>query len=111
MPTPGGPQEHDVLPPLEEAERVQALELLALHTQLEAEVEVAERLDRRQPGAPHGGLEPAGIPERDVRAQELLQRLAGGELPAVDLTQDVVEGLQRPGHLEIGELRAEAVAE
>ena len=42
-------EEHDVLVPLDEAELVQALDLLAVHRGLEGEVEVGERLDGRQP--------------------------------------------------------------
>src|SRR5690606_8227583 len=42
---------------------VQALDLLAPDARLEAEVEAFERLDRRQSGGAHGGLEAAVVSE------------------------------------------------
>lgn len=96
---------------LEESERVEALDLLALDAGLEAEVEVPERLHDRQSGTAHRRLQAPRIPERDVGAQELGQCLTGGELAAVDTAEDVIQGLQRPRHLEVGELVAQPVAQ
>jgi len=48
------PEKDYVLPPLDEAEGVEALDLVAFDTRLEAEVEVGERLHGRERGGPHG---------------------------------------------------------
>ena len=96
---------------LDEAERVQALDLLALERGLEGEVEIGERLDRRQAGGAHRGDEPAIVAQRDLRAEESLDGDGALELAAVERTQDVVEGFERTGEFEIRELRAHAVAE
>jgi hypothetical protein len=61
-----GPEEDHILPPLDEREGVEALELIALDRGLEAEIEVAQRLHCREPGRAHGGLEPALIAERGL---------------------------------------------
>ena len=54
----------------------------------------------------------AGIAQRDLRTEERLERGSGAlRWPPSMLAQDVVEGFERAGHLEVGELRAEPVAE
>src|SRR6266566_4680272 len=70
LPHTGRPEEDDVFFALDEAERVQAVELLAFDRRLEAEVEVGERLHGRQTRGAHGGGEPAGIAQRDLRPGE-----------------------------------------
>jgi hypothetical protein len=105
------PEEHDILASLDEAQRVEALELVAFDARLEAEVEVRERLHGRESRGPHGGLQPPLIAQRDVAAEERTHRLPGGELAAVGPAQDVVEGFEGAGHLEIGELGAQPIAE
>lgn len=49
-------------------------------------------------------------PKGGVRTEQCLERLAGGELAAVDLAQDVIECFGRAGHLQVGELTTHAVA-
>jgi hypothetical protein len=68
LPDAGWAEEDHVLPALDEAEGVQALDLLALHARLEAEVEIGERLHGGQARGAHGGFEPPVIAERDLRA-------------------------------------------
>jgi hypothetical protein len=46
-----------------------------------------------------------------VAAEERAHRLAGRELATVGAAEDVVERLKRAGHLEIGELGPEPIAE
>jgi hypothetical protein len=60
-------------------------------------------------GAAHGHLQPALIAEPDLGAEHRAHGLAGGELAAVDLPQDVIERFQRSGHLEVRELAAQAI--
>jgi hypothetical protein len=46
-----------------------------------------------------------------VGPEELLDRVARTDLARVTAPEDVVEGFERAGHLEIGELRAKSLAE
>jgi hypothetical protein len=62
---------------------VQTLELFALDRGLEAEVEVGQRLHRREPGRAHGGLQPPGIAELDVGTEGLFERFPSRELARV----------------------------
>lgn len=67
----GRPEELDVLLAVEEAARVQALELLALDRRLEREVEVGERREDGEARGPHRSLEPPGVAQVDVGAKGL----------------------------------------
>jgi hypothetical protein len=105
----GWAEQHHVLLALDEAECVQALDLLALHTRLKTEIEIGERLHRREPGRAHRRLQPARIAQLNVGPEQMLDRLAAGELPGIAAAQSVVQRFQGAGHLEIGELRAQAL--
>jgi hypothetical protein len=89
---------------------MQALELLAFDRRLEGEVEVGERLDHGEARGPHRRLEPPGVAQVDVGAQEPRHGLAPREFAGIAAPEDVVHRLERPGHLEVGELRAELLA-
>ena len=105
----GWAEEDDVLLAFNEAERGQALDLLALQGRLEAEVEVGECLHSRQPTAPHRGLEAPIVPKRDLRAEDGGDRISGSEA-AVDAREYGVECFERSGHLQIGELSSDLLA-
>jgi hypothetical protein len=90
---------------------VEAVDLLPLQAGLEGEVEIAEGLHGGQPGGAHRGHEASGIAERDLSAEQGFQGVGGPELPAVNASEDGVEGLERAGHLEIGELGPQAIAQ
>ncbi len=111
LPDAGGSEEHHILPALDEAQRMETLQLVPPDARLEAEVEVGQGLHGGEPGGAHGGLQSALIAERDVAPEERTHRFAGGELAAVGAAQDVVQGFEGAGHLEIGELGPEPVAE
>ena len=49
-------------------------------------------------------LKAAVVAQRDLGTEELLDGLRGRHASAIDPGEDVVDGLQRTGHLEIGEL-------
>ncbi|MBA3890115.1 MAG: hypothetical protein H0X64_06260 [Gemmatimonadaceae bacterium] len=85
-------------------------ELLAFDRRLKGEVDVGERLHVREPRGAHGGVEPAMIAERDLCLQQGVQRGGGGERPAIEAGEDLIERFERPGHLEVGELRAQVIA-
>ena len=105
----GAEQDH-VLGAVDEAELMQALDLLALDARLEGEVELGQGLHRRQPRGAHGGVQAAVVAQHDLGVQQPLDRLAGGDGPAVGLRQDVVRHLKRAGHLEVGQHRPHPVA-
>ena len=104
-------KQHHILLALDEAERVETLDLLAFDAGLKAEVEIGERLHDRQTCGAHRGLQPASIPELDVCAEELFDRIGGAHLPGITTAQNVVEGFERARHFEIRELRTKALAE
>ena len=93
-------QDH-VLAAVQEAELVQALDLLALDAGLEGEVELIERLHSRQPRRAHGGLETAVVAQHDLGVQQLLDGLGRRDRAAVGVREDAVDGLQRARHLEV----------
>ena len=68
MPTPGGPRKIRS----REAELVERVDLLALDRGLEAEVEVVEGLDGREPARAHGSLKAPIITQHDLSTEELL---------------------------------------
>jgi len=111
FPHPRRPEEDDILVALEEAQRMQTLNLLALHAWLKTEIKVGERFDDWQAGGAHRGLQAACVAQLDVRPQQLLNRVPGTHLARVTAPEDVIEGLERPRHLEIGELRAKPLTE
>ena len=86
---------------------MQAVDLLPLERRLEGEVEVRERLHGREPRGTHRGLEPAVVAERDLRAQEALDGHRRVEAAAVEGAEDLVQGLERAGHFQVGELGAD----
>src|SRR5271165_1076216 len=95
----GRSEEDHVLAALDEAELVQALDLLALDRGLEGKVELLDRLDRRQARGSHGGLQPSVIAQVDLRPKEALERFAGGDGAAVDVGEDVIDRFQCTGEL------------
>src|SRR5690606_13609917 len=72
-------EEDHVLPALDEAELVQALDLLAANRGLEGEVELIQRLDRRQPRRAHRGLQPSVVTQGDLSGEEPFDRFGRGE--------------------------------
>ena len=65
-------EEDHVLLTLQEAELVERVDLLALDRGLEAEVEVVEGLDGREPARAHRSLKAAVVAQRDLGTEELL---------------------------------------
>lgn len=104
-------EQHDILFALDEAERVQTLELLALHARLEGEVEIRERLHHRQARRAHRRLQAARIAQLNVGPEELFDRVGRAHLAGVTAAEDVVERFQGAGHFQIGQLRAEPLTE
>ena len=90
---------------------MQILKLFARDRRLNAEVEVAESLHRGQAGTAHRGLQAALIAQRDMTAEHFANRVGRGELSAVGAAENIIERLQGAGHLEIGELGAQAIPE
>ena len=110
LPDPGRPEEYDVLVTLEEPEFVQALDMLALDARLEGEVELRQRLHRRQPRRAHRRLQTVVVAQQDLGAEQLLHRFAGRDRAAVGLGQDAVHGLERTGYLQVRQRLPQPVA-
>ena len=89
---------------------MKAVDLLSLDGGLEREVEVFEGFDDGKPGGPHGGLETSVVAERDLSSEEVLYGLACCGGSTVHGGQDIVQGLQSTGHLEVGQLGSDAVS-
>ena len=89
---------------------MQALDLLAFDAGLEGKIELGQRLHGGQARGAHGGLQAAVVAQHDLGLQQLLDGLAGGGAAVVGLREDIVDGLEGAGHLEVGEHRPHAVA-
>lgn len=105
------PEQHDILFALDEAERVETLDLLPLHARLETEIEIGEGLHDGESRRAHRGLEPSCIAELNVRTEELLDRVGRADLPGVTAAENVIKRFERAGHLEVGELRAQPLSQ
>jgi hypothetical protein len=57
----------------------------------------------------HRRLETALIAEGDLRPEQRLDRIRRGALARVHRGEDGVEGLERAGHLEVGQLGPEPI--
>ena len=87
----------------DEAELVQALNLLAPDRRLEGKVELRQRLDRRQPRGPHRGLQPPVIAQADLGVEQAGDGLGDGHPAPIHLGEDRVHRLERPRQLQIGQ--------
>ena len=103
-------KQHHVLLPLEEPEFCQAHDLLALDGWLEGEVELLEGLHHRQPGTPHGRLEPAVVAKGNLGSEQLLYGLARGDLAAVSLSKNGVRRLKCARKLQVSEHATDTVS-
>ena len=103
------PEENDILASLDEAERVQAIDLLALDRRLKGEIEFGKRLGCRESRRAHRRLESAVVAQRDLGTEQCLDRRGRLHGPTINPAQNVVERFERAGHLEIGQLRAQAI--
>src|SRR5262249_57963213 len=103
-------EEDDILAPLDEAELVEALHLLAPQRGLKGEIKLVELLDDRQPAGPHRRLEPSIIAELNLRGEQLLDGIGRGQRAAVDALENRVKGFKATGHPQIGEHVPQAIA-
>src|SRR3954451_24260898 len=71
---------------------------VAVERGLEGEVEAGERLDAAQPGHLQRRLDPASLAQRELLGQQRVDRLQRTDLAALELADDGVEHLERPGH-------------
>ena len=97
LPDAGRTEEDHILPTLDEAEVMQALNLLPPQRGLEGEVEVVELLDDGQAAGAHRRLQPPVIAQLNLRGQQLLDRVGCGQCAPVDVTQNRVKRFQRAG--------------
>ena len=71
----GRPEEDNIRAPLDEAELVQAFDLLTTQRGLEGEIEVPELLDHRQPARAHRGLQSPVVAELNLGGEETDSRV------------------------------------
>jgi|GEM_PF-729117 len=74
-----------------------------------AKVEVVERLHGRHSRTSHRGLQSALILQRDVAPEHRFPRGPCAQLARINAAQNVSDRFQRPRHLTVGELGAEAI--
>jgi hypothetical protein len=110
LPTPGGPRKDHILATLDEAELVQAFDLLAADRGLEREVEVAELFDDGQSTGAHRRLQPPVIAQLNLRGEQLLDRFRRGERAAIDALENRIERFEGAWHPQVREDVAEPVA-
>ena len=106
----GRTEEDDVFSPLDEAELVEALHLLATERRLEGKIKLGEPLDGGQPTGAHRGLQASVVAQLNLRVEQLLDRLGGRERRAIDAVEDRIEGLERARHVQVGEHLPQAIA-
>jgi hypothetical protein len=73
---------------------MEAIDLFGLERRLKTEVQVGERLDRRQPGGAHGSLQAAVVPQRDLGSEQGRECLRGAELPRRRCAREPLRGLR-----------------
>lgn len=105
----GRAEEDHILGALDEAELVQTLDLLAPQRRLKGEVEVVQLLHRRQPTRAHRRLQPAIVPELDLRRQQLLDGLGRAERAAIHALENRIERFQGARQAQVGQHVAQAV--
>ena len=103
FPHAGWPEEHDVLLAPDEVQARQGLEARAVHRGREREVEVLQRLHRREVAHAEGGLEPPGLPGGRLFPEEGGEGIEERALPPLGLRQDGREHGERPWEPEAGE--------
>ena len=72
----------------------------AVERGLEGEVEPGQGFQRRQPGHQQRRLDPAVLPQRQLLGEQGVDRLQRGDLAALELADDRVDGLQRARHAQ-----------
>lgn len=102
-------EEDHVFAALDEAEFVQALDLITVQRRLKRKVEVAELLHGGQATGAHRGLQPPVVAQLNLRHEELLDGVWRRERAAIDVAQDRVERFEGTGHAQVGKDLAEAV--
>jgi len=105
-----GRAEKDHIPAtFDEAEFVQAFDLLAPQRRLKGEIEIVELLHHRQAAGSHRGLQTAVIPQLNLRGQQLLDGLGRGQRAAIDAVENGVERFQAARHPEVREHVPQAI--
>src|SRR5688572_27899849 len=102
-------QEDHILPAFNKAELEQAVDLLAAHRGLKAEIEVGDGLHRRQPTEAHSVIQSASATQSKLSTEERLDGFSRSRRASVDILQDGIEFLEPSGPLEIHQTGTQAV--
>jgi hypothetical protein len=88
---------------------MQNLHLLTAQRRLEGEIKLREALDGREAAGAHRGLEPSAVAQLDLRPEQLLEGLGGGQRGAVDTLENGIESFERAGQAQVGQHLPEAI--
>ena len=102
-------EEVDDLVPADEVEPGQGEDAVAVERGLEREVEPGQRLDGEQPAHLEGGLDPAALAQAELLVEQVVDRLEGGDLAALELAEQVLQHLEGARHAEADQVAADAV--
>jgi hypothetical protein len=91
------PEEDDVFAALDEAELVQALDLLAAERRLEGENKLREPFDGGESAGAHRRLEAPIVSELNLGVEPLLDRVRRSQRRAIDALQDRIQRFEGTG--------------
>ena len=103
------PEEVDGLVALDEAKLRQCEDAVLVERGLEAAIEARQGLDGGEPAHAQRGLDAAVLAQRQLFRQQDIDRLQGRQLSMLEAAHDLVEGLQRPRHLQSDKIVADAI--
>lgn len=102
-------EEVDSLTPLDKAELCEGEDPILVERWLEGEVEAGQRLDRRKPPHPQRGLDTAILAQRQLLGEQDVDGFQCGEFAMLQATNNVIESLERTGHLQADEIVPNAI--
>jgi hypothetical protein len=103
------PQEVQDLAASDEAELRQRQDPVPIQRRLEREVEAGQGLDRSQPAHAQRRLDAAVLAQGQLFAEQDVDGFERADLALIEPSHDLVQRLQRPGHLQTDEVVADAV--
>ena len=94
---------------VDEVQRRQGHDAVAVERGLEREVEAADGLDGGEPGHLQGRLDPAALAHGELLGQQRVNRLQGADLATLELLDHGIKGFQSTRHAQANEVAADAL--
>jgi hypothetical protein len=94
---------------VDEAELRQGKYAIPVEGRLEGEIEADKRLDRCEPSHSQGGLDAAVLAKCQFFGQEDIDSLKYRQLAVLKASNNMVESLQRPWHLQADEIVTDTI--